>query len=183
MCHHTRALLQKLVNTKATQPRAIFASSPALFPPASPNTQFFLPGIWQKYKSHQLRPRHRCALSSPPPPLCPRAPCTGLTDAATQLFCAAVAVVGGCRGVNPTNTLHPFHPLRQCQVLVKMPHQLFQTKVTDLPAPAIPLLFPGRFHASQPCHVLVTSSTLPQPVCLPLGVSAPPTARLPSLFQ
>jgi len=49
MCHHTRALLQKLGNTKAVQPRDIFASSPAWFPPTAPDTYFFLPGMWQKH--------------------------------------------------------------------------------------------------------------------------------------
>lgn len=54
-------------------------------------------------------------------------------------------------------------------------------KVTNLPAPAIPWLFPGTSHTPQPCHVLVTSLTLPQLLCLPLGASAAPTARIPSL--
>lgn len=125
MCHHTSALLQKLGNTEVMQPRAIFVPSLTSFPPAPPNTRFFLPGTGQKYKSHQLQPWHRCALSTPPPPLCPRAPCAGLTDAATPLFRTAVAVAGGCFGVNPMIKLHPL--CRHCvpwgkQRPVKMPH-------------------------------------------------------------
>lgn len=106
----------------------------------------------------------------------------GLTDAAAWLFRTAVAVAGGCHGVNPMNKLHPLCRRwvpRGKQRPVKMPHkqEVFQVKVTDLPAPtASSLLFPGRFHTPQPCHVLVTGLTLPQPTCLPLGVSAAPTA-------
>lgn len=89
----------------------------------------------------------------------------------------------GCCDVNPTNKLHPLLstagkavPGQDASLAGAFPSEGHQSASSSHP-----FALPREISRSQPCHVLVTRLTLPRPSCLPLGASAAPTARLPSL--